>query len=630
MIKSMDSSSEVGGLDPGSKMDAVVSEAGVEQGTLSEVPTSQREDLGAVLWQKVKSREYEAAMSEIKEEKHQKYLNQNSLDLVPVLLKLLNEDLDPEGEQCIEDLLVYVASVANTKEATIAFLEELEMGYSEKMFRVILHPIRTLLTVQISQNTRPTMFSWIFNTLYTRIVMLELPTGCNLEGKERKLLDADPRVQEVSSALHWLTNFYFHFFEKVMAGELVWGGKVVNSKEYLAFFLLQLFHKPISYLDIYCKEGDTESSLYRTCNDLAVMIARLTGNSFKLFSHVSWNCSKTLMATENEASKVENEKSDDENRSDEEGEKDEGKENEVSQLSLATFFYCILGQHMAKDYVPCVYSHQHVFINCLPLIVQLMQEKEDIPIHKGLILAKGLLSNITEKTLPCETLEAKAHSSFPQLLLRIMITCNNKEIRLCALEIFRPYLKKFESAGRSKLIMSLLRSVKHAGALGLVIHELKENIAQNMSQGMKDSAFAGHKLIQLINLACYLPDAEKSDLLEWSDSVMQALNLLVFLLLRDTQNITGIREALPKLETNFLTPIQTGLDLSRGHYELKLKDLEKPERKKSMETEVTVGGLTLPSMPIEQEKKVVQTALCSFDMMQCTLARVHQAAERKH
>lgn len=625
----MDSSAEVGGEHPDREMKAEAAEAGIEQKASPVIPSPQKEDLGAVLWQKVKSKEYEAAMCEIKEEKHRKYLNQNSLDLLPILLKLLNEDLDPEGEQCIEDLLVHVASVANVKEATIAFLEELEMGYSEKMFRVILHPIRTLLMGQISQNTRPTMFSWIFNTLYTRVVMLELPSGCNLEGEERKLLDADPRVQEVSSALRWLTDFYFHFFEKVMAGDLVWGGKVANSREYLSFFLLQLFHKPITYLDVFCKEGDTESSLYCTCNDLAVMIARLTGNSFKLFTHVTWNSSKTLMATESEALKEEDEKAVEDNRSDDEKGKDEEKENGVSQLSLASFFYCILGQHMAKDYVPCVYSHQHVFINCLPLIVQLMQEKEDFPIHKGLILAKTLLSNITEKSLPCETLEAKAHSSFPQLLLRIMITCNNKEIRLCALETFRPYLKKFDSAGRSKLIMSLLRSVKHAGALGLVIHELKENISQNLNQDMKDSSFAGHNLIQLINLACYLPDAERTDLLEWSDSIMQVLNLLVFLLLRDTQNITGIREALPKLEKNFLTPIQTGLDLSKGHYELKLKDLEKPSSKKDMETEVTVGGLTLPSMPVEQERKVVQTALCSFDMMQCTLARVHQAAERK-
>ncbi|XP_053631193.1 glomulin isoform X1 [Cherax quadricarinatus] len=586
------------------------------------------EDLGSLLWKNLKDGDYESAVREIKEEKHQEYLIDNSLDVVPIIIKLLQEDLEPEGERCVEDLLVHIASVANVREALLVFLEELEFHTSEIHFHIMLQPVQTLLLRQVSKNARPMTFSWAFDTLNSRIAAMKLPPSYNLEGKERKLLDAHPDIQAVTSALRWLANFYEVFHVKIVNEELIWTGKVVNSREYLSSVLLQLFHKPFTYLDVYCEKDEVEHSLYRTCRDLTTMIASLMCNVYKLFSNITWNSSKIL------ATEIQNdEEQDTKERNRNEGleTKDEQeKKDEISQLSLATFLYCVLGQDMGVDYVPCVYAHQYVFLTCLPLISNLLQEKEHIPIHKGLILAKALLDKLPQKSLPSETHEAKAHSIFPRLLIGIMTFCDNRKLGSMALDVFQMHIRKFDSIGRRKLIQSLLLSVKHSGVLSLVIHELKENIACSLNKEMLDPNFSGKQLRNLVQLACSLPDAEKTDMLEWSDCIMAALNLLIFLFLRDHENKTGIKEVVPVLQQGYLSQLQKGLDLSKGHYELKLKDLTSLSRKTNrMDMNVCVGNTVLPNMAPDQEKTIVQTAICSLDMMQCVLARVTQAIENK-
>lgn len=202
------------------------------------VQSNSQEDLASILWHKIESGRYSEALDEIKDEKYHQYLVHNSLELVPAVLKYLQEDPVVEGERCVEDILMYIASVSNGKEALIVFLEELELNRCESYFRVLLKPMQTLLLREVTEKTRAAMFSWVFNTLYSHVVTLDLPKNFNLEGEERKLLDLQPEVQELTRTLQWLTEFYVVFYEKVVSGELVWGGKVKNSRHFLGFFPL--------------------------------------------------------------------------------------------------------------------------------------------------------------------------------------------------------------------------------------------------------------------------------------------------------------------------------------------------------------------------------------------------------
>ncbi|KAK8380492.1 hypothetical protein O3P69_016826 [Scylla paramamosain] len=555
----------------------------VENGTQDLLTSvADKRDLGEVVWQELLAGNYENAVQTIKAKENEVNLRNNSLELVPIVAKLLQEDVGPEGEQCVEDILLHIASVANPKEVVLVLLEVLEMKWSAIQVRVMLSPLQTVLLRQASPtNTRAVTFSWVFNTLYSHVAIMETPQGLNLEGKERHLLDLDPLVREASDILQHLTHFYEGIFTRVVSGKLGWGGGK-NSREYLALFLLQLFHKPLTYLDVFDEnKGDTCNALYMSCGRLASMVGQLLFNVFKLLGSISWKSSKTVLASETNESEEQDPATLE--ASDAEDDK-EGKKDEVSQLSLACFFYCVVGQDMAAEWVPQVYSHQYVFLACLPLLSALLQEKEHIPIHKGLTLSGALLNKLARHSLPSDSLEASAHSSFPQLLVRVMTFCDNKELRTQALDVFRTHMDKFDSHGRRKLIQALLLSVKHA--------------------------------------------AEQTDLLEWSDCIMAALNLLIFLFIRDKENKTGVAGISRSLKEGYLTQLQTGLDLTKGHYELKLKELSETPSKKEDKLSVCVGGQMLPNLPQDQERKVVETAICSLDMMQCVLVRAVQAIEK--
>lgn len=592
------------------------------QAQLATKPAS--ETLGEIVWQELLSGNYEAAVKVVKSEENAVYLQNNSLELVPIVVQLLQEEVDSSGEQCVETILLHIASVANPKEVVLVLLEMLDMKHSSVHFRVMLLPLQEALLRQASpENTRAVTFSWVFNTLYSFVAAMELPQGFNLEGKERQLLDMDPLVIEASNCLQHLINFYERIFLKVVSGELKWGGGK-DSREYLAFFLLQLFHKPLTYLDVYDEnKGETCNVLYISCRCLADMIAQLLNNVFKLLSFISWTSNKKFLASDAE----DEEKSDPKegNGAEEDGDR-KGNAAEVSQLSLACYFYCVLGQDMAGKWVPQVYSPQHVFLSCLPLVATLLQEKEHIPIHKGLVLATVLLNKLARQSLSGDSLEARAHASFPQLLVSVMTFCDNRELRTLALDTFRTYMCKLALSGRRKLILAMLLSVKHAGMLGLVIYELKENVASNLSQDKLDPNFSGKSLVELVKAACTLPEAEKTDLLEWSDCIMSALNLLIFIFVRDKENRTGISAVSQYLKEGYLAHLQTGLDLTKGHYELKMKE---SSTEKEDKVSVSVGGQMLPNLPKDQEKKVIEAAICSLDMMQCVLVRAVQAIEKE-
>ena len=98
---------------------------------------------------------------------------------------------------------------------------------------------------------------------------------------------------------------------------------------------------------------------------------------------------------------------------------------------------------------------------------------------------------------------------------------------------------------------------------------------------------------------------------------MASLNFLIALLLRDKQNtIFGLWDLVPDLTNSYLEPLSQGLNLSRGHFKLKLQE------PKSAEVTLMVGGQVLPEMSWEQKNQVIHSALNTFDMIECVLCQL--------
>uniref|UniRef100_A0A6A7G036 Glomulin-like n=1 Tax=Hirondellea gigas TaxID=1518452 RepID=A0A6A7G036_9CRUS len=655
-------------------------------------------DLGSILWDLVDAAKYEEAMVEIQNSKNKERVTNDCMDIIPVLTLKLQESEDILAIECLEGLLVHVSNVAKVKEVMIVFLEELQAFKGKENYRALLRPMQVALKRQVSRNCSPTLHCWAFRSVLDHMARMELPSDYNLEGRERKLLDAAPAVMALSDHLQCVVDFFKVFYEDIILAKLIFSNKIPNTNFFMAKTLLKLFDKPLTFLDVYSNKKGDENTVYRTSSKLIIMIIRLIKNPIKLFSEISY---KTSDPKKKNINKKENETIDKEGEFESEDDEDDDVAEllNASQTSLATMYYCMFSQNMSIESVPCVYSSQHKFLSCLPLVCTLLSKVEHLAMHKGVLLARSLITHIDNRSMPAACLDSPSHYQLSKLLVNIMTYTENKEIRLCALSFYRTYITKLDYDAVYRLFEYLLQSQTHAGFLGFIITEIKQNsllslkekrIASEFSDGFTKgedlsrtvpsySKFTGQSLWKLVYLACHLPDGERTDFLECGDKVLSALNLVLFLLIRATnhlqkqqqqtstqqteQPVTSLEndeatysQALHQSPSNFsihqsaqsitfnppqmlqhvahlrkelLTPMQRGLQISREHYELKLKDLSEsspPADGNKFDFQVNVSDSILPGLDPGQEKKVVASALCRFDLINCVLARVETAA----
>ena len=112
---------------------------------------------------------------------------------------------------------------------------------------------------------------------------------------------------------------------------------------------------------------------------------------------------------------------------------------------------------------------------------------------------------------------------------------------------------------------------------------------------------------------------------------MASLNFLICILLRDKDNVSSLWDITIELEQEFLKPLEKGLSMSRAHYKLKLEESSSNSNKNVSQSEVVtlmVGGQPLPEMSKEQLNEVINSALNTFDMMECVLCQLNDVISR--
>lgn len=115
-----------------------------------------------------------------------------------------------------------------------------------------------------------------------------------------------------------------------------------------------------------------------------------------------------------------------------------------------------------------------------------------------------------------------------------------------------------------------------------------------------------------------------------SDQIIASLNLLRFLAIRDNENITEIWDHFKVLEKTYFNHLRKGLDLSRAHYELKIKEIKEESKGKKNNTQISimVGGQNLNEMPTNEKLKVLESSLTVFDMIESLLTRLLECIEQ--
>ncbi|XP_061587190.1 glomulin, FKBP associated protein a [Cololabis saira] len=306
------------------------------------------------------------------------------------------------------------------------------------------------------------------------------------------------------------------------------------------------------------------------------------------------------------------------------------------KTSLAGLAHLVFVHHLAADRFPSVFSSVFCLRSNMEHVFVLLSRTEESKLQKGLELYEKSLVRVEDNSLPAGLLEIKTFLTVPQNLVKVMTICPNHDLRTRGLKVFQLSIDKFSTEAKYRFLQFMLRISKHSGVEGYVIKNIRNQIDVALQPGNGNPWFEGVHLLPLLRHVFSLPDGPETDLLQYLDRVMEALNLLRYLVIRDkdTDNQTGIWTELYKIEDTFMKPLRVGLNMSRAHYERELQNTLQSKRSKVKGQDesvlsVTVGDEKLPNMTSESQIQALHSALHTFDMIESVLVRIEELTEVK-
>lgn len=209
--------------------------------------------------------------------------------------------------------------------------------------------------------------------------------------------------------------------------------------------------------------------------------------------------------------------------------------------------------------------------------------------------------------------------------MKLLIYSPSKRNRQNALKILRSYLLKFVTAGRYLLIKHIMNTSNHKGLIGYLTTFYKDIIFESLTAPTSYIKGTNFKNI-LFNHICKLDKGVESDISESSDQIIAALNFLFGILLRDQNNVTGIKDMIPTIENGYLGDLRKALDLSRAHFKAEIDRVKASKQEQTPDSHsLEILNDPAPLEEITKEKKVemLYSALSVFDLIDFHLARVN-------
>lgn len=567
-----------------------------------------------------------AALQAVEDNKYNSSLLQNCSDAVAAVKKHLTDENytnQPDVYDVCENILKVIAQKANEAEALFEFMEVIETTKSDNVFMSGLKALQICLLRQKENKARS--LEWCLNSI--KIFMEELPfpeeMKSKLDSEEEKLLEINDNVQRI------LTNYLtlFLFYEPVLdslttnSRSETFRNVSITRKNVLGCFLLQLLGPPLAYLNLSEPVDKTLTNTYsRQCAETIVrQFTRLFPDPYFLFPYIERRIRWPIKDRPHEPDLYERRPRD-----------IFTVEEKIPFVAVGVLYYLMLAENLLPVNFPMVYSNTYLFESCLYVICEMFKSNENTIHYKGLILSTVLLDRFGEQRISCESLELNIHEDFCGELTRIISQTQIKRNSQKAGELIKKYILQFDQEGRMILIKNLLKVTTHNGLLGYLITIYKDMVAEELNSNATDVSphFSGSELKSLLlQQICVLPKGSETDLLQNSDSIICALNMIRFLSIRDKNNRTNYWECVRDIEQNFLSPLRVGLDMTRVHYKMERERVENGTDDNGVEVKISVPDKTFPEMTKEYKLQMIASAMNTFEMMESLLSRVNECID---
>uniref|UniRef100_A0A672TBK9 Glomulin, FKBP associated protein a n=1 Tax=Sinocyclocheilus grahami TaxID=75366 RepID=A0A672TBK9_SINGR len=524
-------------------------------------------------------------------------------NLLGPLVQILLKKEDGNLPHC-HAILSHLLEVCNPKELLVGLLEQVEeadTGSIAETVTLLLKPLQTVL-LRLGMK-KASSVGMALSTLLSQVARLPVPVT-----KEQEEDDVFGLCHCCTDLLQFVNPFVEEIKEVVKDNNRI--SKDNELRVELLKFCMKSLSKPL--LEVELKDPDTllKSPLRDFATEILIILSSIGESLPDLLSRNVLKRREVPGFLEEEV--------------------------RYPKESLACLSHLLFVDHIAVDIFPAVLSPIFVLQCNMEYIELLLSRTEESRLQKGLELYEKSLIRVEDNSLPVDLLELKTFFSVPQNLVKVMTLCPDQTLRTKGLKVFQLSIDKFNTEAKYKFFKGMLKTSHHAGVEGYIIKNIKNQIDFSLKPCNGNDWFLGKHLLPLLRLVLCLPHGPETDLLQNLDRIMESLNLLRYMLIRDKEweNETGIWTELYKIEDNYLKPLRTGLNMSKAHYEAELKSAKENKKISSKDSKasvctVTVDNEKLPNMTPEMQIQVLQSAVFTFDLIEGVLARIEEIIETK-
>jgi len=529
------------------------------------------------------------AEDEINKEENREFLSCNGFDVIPLICEYLTPQIEETGPHltlCCQQLLSVVARVGNAKENLVALLEQIDGFRSLVLVRRLL-PALGIILLKIKDKSKSHSWDWSLDTVACHLKTLPTPQNTGLEGVERLTLDLTPEAVESLELLDDLVTFLEPLVNFAVSSPS--DNENTQRRLVLTRFILIILGHPVASMsqqpEVSAKQTRLLPKSHEASSRLVSFIAELAGNMVMDVIEVNQLIKYKETAVD---------------------------PNHV--VAVGTYLYLVFSREMSLDKLPQVYSPASLVAMFSTYLVGLMKSKQEIVSFKGALLLDCLLKRIPAGSLSGDSSQNPALLDLIEPLTNLIIYHGLSEARGTGFESYKQLVNMFSPGARYQLYKYLINTVNHSGLLGWTVTHLKDTLVSVMKDSPSHPQYSGESLCVLLRTLFKLQNGAQTDLLEISDELIAEINLgyLLIAKISEKPEVNEVKSCI----TLWTTQIQEGLELSRAHWQLKLRDDTDSD---APESSVEVGGRALPAMEPAQLKKVIRSALSTLDLIQFNL-----------
>ncbi|XP_040911200.1 glomulin, FKBP associated protein a isoform X1 [Toxotes jaculatrix] len=553
-------------------------------------------------------------LSIILDEKNQDVVRCMGWNLLPPLIQVLLKKEDQNLPQCLA-IFNHLLKTCRPKELLIGLLEQLEQDDPDTIaesLHLLLNPLQKVLLCLGSR--KASSLGMALSSVLDQVAKLPLP-----HTKDQEEDDVFSFCRCCTDLIDFVRPFVHEVRQNLMSSKelrestnKIVGGQDTDKEDELRTELLKFCMKTLNHplLEVQLKDPDTlavsplRNFATEILNTLSAIGESLAGLVYQ-----------PLLKRKQVPGFLE-------------------EEVRYPKESLASLAHLVFVHHLAADTFPSVFNPVFSLRCNMEHICLLLSRTEETRIQKGLELYEKSLVRVVDGSLPADLLEIKSFLSVPQNLVKVMTICPKHDLRTKGLKVFQMSIDKFDTEAKYNFFQYMLKTSNHSGVEGYIIKNIKTQIDVALQPANSNTWFEGVHLLPLLRKVLSLPDGPETDLLQYLDRVMESLNLLRYLVIRDkvTENQTGIWTELYKIEDTFMKPLRVGLNMSRAHYERELHNTMETKKGKVKEESVlsvSVGDEKLPNMTSESQIQALHSALHTFDMIESVLVRIEELIDVK-